>query len=261
MRFYTTPPKDFEHPYLMLNPNWYKEIFKREFEHAILDCGVEFFKTNPDAKEYPRHFLALWKYRAQWMTDIFGDRLWVTIPDYPDDYHPGQFKDNIGMTLRNVEEFIQYDGINWIVTIQSRFQDHLSFYQSLQKTKEIVGDYPRIAIGTVCKSRNKKFIVECVKAARKHFPNSHIHAFGPTLSCITEIKPYLDSFDSMAWCYPRKNFKTWSEETGLKPFPNAHPLCMSEKGRHANKIFWTSYLKRLNELGIIADFMTKDDST
>lgn len=241
------PPRGIEWPFLMPNPRTRKELYRRKFTHAILDCGVEYFGNKPEIKDYPRHFLKDWPGIARIATKTWGDKLLVTIPDYPDDLNPGQFGDNVSKTLKNVEEFLSIDGVNWLVTIQGRYLNLLSIYESLQRTKELIGDYPHIAVGTVCKARKKKYIVSSLRAVRAIFPKSQIHAFGVTLTCVKDLEPYIDSFDSMAWCFPRKSFKQWSEETGFKPFPNTSPLTNNE----ANRFFWDSYIRRLKELEVL----------
>jgi len=203
MRFYTFPPDGIEYPFLLVNPRNYKALFRRKFEHAILDCGVVVFEHNPGLTDYPRNFLERWKRMAKWLTKIFGDRLWVTIPDYPDDYHPGQFGDNVAKTIRNIEEFIAVDGVNWLPVIQSRFLDTFSFIESCGKVRELVGDYPRVAIGTVCKTKNLRFIKYCCETARAFFPKSWIHAFGLTLNALPHVKDVINSFDSLAYTFPR----------------------------------------------------------
>lgn len=224
-------------------------LFKVEFEHAILDCGVGIFKHDPSLTEYPPGFLSYWKRLAKYLTSIFKDRIWITIPDYPDDYNPGQFGDNVSKTLKNVEEFIKIDGVNWLVVIQSRYLDKRSFLQSCKMTKELVGDYPRIAIGTVCKTNNIDFIEYCCRTARKFFPRSHIHAFGLTLRALPRVCRYLpgsdssvadtgrsawrrallDSFDSMSYTFPRG--------------PGRSCKNMSER-----IAYFYAYIKRVNEI-------------
>jgi len=227
LRFYTLPPAGVNYPYLLVNPNNYKALYKIKFKHAILDCGVEIFKHNPTLSDYPKSFLHRWKWKAKQLTEIFGERLWVTIPDYPDDYNPGQFGDNVTKTLRNIEEFIAVDGVNWLPSIQSRYLDKFSFLESCQKLKEIIGNYPQVAIGTVCKTNRLDFITYCCHAARKHFPNSWIHAFGLTLKALATLAKaisswdslvpecgrtkwryrLIDSFDSLAYTFPRESHK------------------------------------------------------
>jgi len=223
IRFYTLPPSGISYPYLLVNPNNYKILFKTKFEHAILDCGVEAFKHNPKLPDYPKSFLEHWKWKAKQLTEIFGEKLWVTIPDYPDDYNPGQFGDNVVKTLRNIEAFISVDGVNWIPSIQSRYLNRFSFLESCKTVKELIGDYPRVAIGTVCKTNRINFIEYCCKVARSNFPNSHIHAFGLTLRALPKVAKtiaswdslvpecgrtkwrhsFIDSFDSLSYTFPR----------------------------------------------------------
>jgi len=201
MRFYTLPPCDeIEWPFLLVNPRTYKQLFKRKFEHAILDCGVEIFNYYPERRGYPRSFLTWWESKAKELTSIFNDKLWVTIPDVPSDYHPERWQDgrNIDITLANIEHFIAVDGVNWLPVVQSRYRDLLTYHQSCERTRELIGDYPRVAIGTVCKTRKISFIVEACKVTRAYFPKSHIHAFGLTLTALPHIVRRIDSWDSLA---------------------------------------------------------------
>jgi len=243
IRFYTLPPRKVEWPYLLVNPKNYKELFKRNFKHAILDSGVEIFK-DPKIRDYSKSFLRSWKYKARNLTEILGDRLWVTIPDYPDDLAHQFGHKNVDKTLRNVEEFITFDGVNWLVPLQSQYLNIFSFIESCQRTKELLGNYPQIAIGTVCKTNNLRFIENCCKIARRFFPKSHIHAFGVTLKALPRVKGVIDSWDSMAWCYPRKRFREWCKETGLKPFPNVQ-FGSREDDLEA---FWKPYIERIMEI-------------
>jgi len=244
MRFYTLPPRHIEWPYLLVNMRIWKELWRRKFKHAILDSGVEVFKHNPHLKDYPKSFLFRYAQRAEIVSRRFEGKVWVTIPDYPDDLNPGQFGDNVEKTLQNVEEFISIDGVDWLPVIQARYLDVFSFYESCHRLRKLVGDYPRVAIGTVCKTRRHKFIVECCKVARKFFPKSWIHAFGLTLDVLPKVAGLIDSFDSLACYFPRLSFKEWSAKTGLRPFPNANPMSRTKQ----NEFFFYSYLKRLKEI-------------
>ena len=250
IRFYTLPPNGVEYPYLLVNPRTYRQLFKRKFIHAILDCGVEIFRFS-DRTEYPKSFLKNWKYKAKYLTEIFGDRLWVTIPDYPDDL-ARQFNGiNVEKTLRNVEEFISFDGVNWLVPLQSQFLNPLSFFESCQKTKELIGDYPYIAIGTVCKTNKLKFIEYCCKVARKFFPKSHIHAFGLTLRALPRVIRTLSSWDSSV---PNQRMKLWRRQLldsfdslaytfNINGYGNLRAKNMSERIK-----YFHAYIKRINEI-------------
>ncbi len=215
VRFYTMAPRGVYHPYLLVNagegwssPWKYKSLFRRKFKHAILDAGVELFLRNPNVSDYPSLFLERYKRLAVQLTSAMKGRLWVAVPDFPDDYHPGQAGDNIGKTLSKIREFVPLPNVEWMPVLQSRYLDRLSFYESCARTREVVGDYPRLGIGTVCKTHNQEFILECCRIARKFFPSSRLHAFGPSLSVVPKIAPFIDSWDSSAWTFPRARGRT-----------------------------------------------------
>ena len=202
-RFYTLPDEDVAYPFLMVNRKNYQVLFKRQFKHAIVDSGVMDFRDK-NVKEYPSSFLKNWIWKAQQLQEIWKNKIWFVIPDYPDDYNPGQFGDNISKTLKNIEYYLsEAPHVNWLPVIQARYLNKFSFLESAKKLHSLIGDYPHIAIGTVCKCRKLDFIVYCCKVARKFFPNSWIHAFGLTLSALPKVAQIIDSFDSMAWTFPR----------------------------------------------------------
>jgi len=204
MRFYTLPPSyDIEYPYLCAPIHKWRALLKRKWEHAIIDCGVLIFKKEK-VKEYPKWFLNSYHFKAKSLTEIFKGRVWVVIPDYPDDYNPGAIHDSVEKTLANMERFVRLGGVNWLPSIQSKFLDIDSFIDSCKRTREIIKkDYPRVAIGTICKTNNLAFIKKCCRIARAYFPNSWIHAFGLGLKALPFVKHLLDSFDTMAWTFPR----------------------------------------------------------
>ncbi|MCR6691559.1 MAG: hypothetical protein MRT15_04145, partial [archaeon YNP-LCB-003-016] len=186
-----------------------KELFKRRFEHAILDSNVGLFFFHMKLSDYPPKFLERYVDAARSISEIFDGRIFITIPDYPADYYvDGRLTpsavDNVERTLRNIERFIGIGGVNWLPVIQSKYMDTFSFIDSCNRLRGIVGgDYPQIAIGTICKCRNVKWITYCCKYARKIFPRSWIHAFGLTLKALPHVKRYIDSWDSTAWTFPR----------------------------------------------------------
>jgi hypothetical protein len=244
IRFYSLPPRHIYYPYLLANIwNW-KELDRRQFEHAILDSGVEVFRVRKWLKDYPPSLLLRYSQKAEIVTHKFKDKVWVTIPDYPDDLSPGQFGNNVEKTLQNIERFISIDGVEWLPVLQSRYLNLLSFYEACERTRKLIGNYPRIAIGTVCKTRKHAFIIECCRIARKFFPKSWIHAFGLTLDVLPRVKFFINSFDSLACYYPRKSFKEWSKETGLKPFPNQSSMTKAK----VSEIFFKAYLERLRQI-------------
>lgn len=203
MRFYTLPPRLTPWPYLLFNPNNIKEMNRRKWNHCILDSGIEMF-LDPSIKDYSPSFLHRWKGLSRIKTDIHGEKIWITIPDYCDDLVPGSLGDNVKRTLDNIENFITVDDVNWLVVLQARYLNTLSFLESIQGVKDLLGQYPRIAIGTVCKCRKLSFIEKCAKLARAHFPNSWIHMFGLPLNALPRVKEHVDSFDSLAYTFTRR---------------------------------------------------------
>ena len=221
MRFYTNPRGLGQYPYIMLHMKQRRQLLRIRFDHAIVDSGVMIF-VRKNVDDYPHWFLKIYDFRAKQLSEIYGDRVWVTIPDYPDDYNPGQFGDNVSKTLENIKDFISIKDVNWLPVLQSRYMNRFSFLEACEKTKEIIGDYPRVAIGTVCKCNKVSFIEYCSKVARKIFPKSWLHAFGLTLRALPLVKDYLDSFDSMAWTYPRTSGHSAKNTTELQQYFQAY---------------------------------------
>lgn len=248
MRFYTLPPSGIEWPYLLVNPRNYKQLYKRKWEKAILDCGVEIF-SNPNTFDYSKVFLYRWKHLARQLTQIFGDHLLVTVPDYPDDLAHQFNGENVEKTLRNVEDFLSIDGVNWLIPLQAQCLNPFSFFESCYHTKELIGNYPWVAIGTVCKTHKLNFIEYSCKVARTHFPNSHIHAFGLTLKALPRVIPTRKSWDSMVPDCGRKmwidSWDSLSFTKGLKSFSNGGRQAGTLKERE--RFFW-AYITRINQI-------------
>ncbi len=227
-RFYTLlekPWKDYPYPlvpfHLVEEMRWYGK-----FKHAIMDSGVEIFAHG--AKDYPVWFHDRYIFKAQQLTEIYGDRIWVVIPDYPDDYRNNPIENNVEKTIRNIEKYHKVKGVNWVYPIQADYLNLQSFHESCHQVKKFEPE--RVAIGTVCKCRNLDFIEACCRMARQHFPDSHIHAFGPTLSALPRILPYIDSWDSTAYFCSRQPSKG---------------KCRNQKEREQ---YFYAYLSRVNEI-------------
>lgn len=204
-RFYTLPPEEIYYPWLLVNRKNYRVLFKRAFEHAIIDSGIMDF-AKKEVTDYPQSFLNTWSWKAEQLQLIWKDKIWFVIPDYCDDYNPGQFGDNVSKTLENISLYLnEKPNINWLPVIQSRYLNKFSFLESAKNLHGLIGDYPRVAVGTVCKCRKLDFIIYCLKVARKTFKKSWIHVFGLTLHALPKVARLIDSFDSMAWTFPRES--------------------------------------------------------
>jgi hypothetical protein len=236
VRFYTLPPSTVDYPYLFVTFKQRGELFKRRFEHAIMDSNVGLFFLHMGLHDYPNGFLGEYMHVARVLSEAFNGRIFVTIPDYPADYLVNgkptpSAVDNVERTLRNIERFIGIGGVNWLPVVQSRYMDTFSFIDSCNRLRGIVGgDYPQIAIGTVCKCRNVKWITYCCKYARKIFPRSWIHAFGLTLKALPHVKRFIDSWDSTAWTFPRT------------------PGRWSSKNRFEDEQYFKEYLSRVSQI-------------
>jgi len=232
LRFYTLPPNGVQYPFLLTHLRNAKQLTRRRFEHAIVDSGVMIF-VNANCKEYPRAFLDQYAWRCHQLNEILHGKAYFVIADYPDDYNPGQFGDNVSKTIENIKRFLPEDGVEWMPVIQARFLDYLNFFDSCQRTQDVIGkDYPRVGLGTVCKCENTPYIEYCCRVARQFFPRSWIHAFGVTLRALPKIKDVIDSYDSMAWTKPRRG------NMGL-------PSCRNKAERIK---YFDAYLRRLKEI-------------
>jgi len=281
VRFYTTPPPGVDYPYFfttMVKDKW-RLLFRYRWRHAIVDAGVEYWFHRMKVRDYPERWLKWYVNKAKQLSRIFNDRVWIVIPDYPDDYTPCMTyeddMDNVDKTLRNIEEFISIDGVAWLPVIQSRFENTFSFIESCHRLRKLIGSYPRVAIGTVCKARKLAWIEYCLKYARSVFSNSWIHAFGLTLSALERVKTanssfdstawdtrrrlWLDSFDSMAWSYDKlreydRRKRSWRTRAVIDSFDSMAYTFPRYRGRPSAKSvdarlrYFNAYLQRIGEI-------------
>jgi len=178
-----------------------KDVFPKDFEHLIVDSGVNKFFKYECRKEYPEWYLKAYPKVARQLTREYGDSVWIVVPDYPDDYRPNRIPNNAELTLKNIIKFLsEYPDVNWLPVIQARWGEHGDFRRALLKYREVLGNPKRIAIGTLCTTAKLDYALYCCRMARKFFPNSWIHVFGPRITWLKHIKHYINSFDSTAYC-------------------------------------------------------------
>ncbi len=203
VRFYTFVPRGVWWPYHFYTYFRQEDIWSGDYEHAICDTGVGLLFNHRNMRDYPEFFFERYIAFAKQVTKKVGDgKVTFVIPDYPADYHDGKCRsaeDNVERTLRNIERFISIDGIDWLPVIQAPYLDIEGFRESCRLTRKLIGSYPKVAIGTVCKTNKLDFIVKCCKIARQYFPSSWIHAFGLTLKALPHVAHLIDSFDTTAW--------------------------------------------------------------
>jgi len=219
MRFYInphrlSPPRPFIMPHVLLNFSWKRWLDKGWSRHAIIDSAVEKIFLFGKQQEYPpQYWIRFQKVLAKARND---SRVWVVIPDYPDDYVAGLTYegglDNVDKTFRNIRKWIDYPDITWLPVIQSRYLDRQRFVEACKIMREEFNP-PRLGIGTVCKTNNLPFIRFCLETARQYFPNAWIHAFGLTLRALPHARHYIDSCDSsshIVWLRWEHRDRGWS---------------------------------------------------
>jgi len=207
--FFTTPPPGVKYPYVLTTMTRPAHEIINKYHYAefiLLDTGVDLFFFRKRLQDYPKGYLEHYADKARLLSRIFKNA-WVTIPDYPDDYYPGHIRDNVEKTIANIRRFIGIPGVQWLPVVQSRFHDRFSFLSALAEVRSVIGDFPRVAIGTVCKSRDSRWIAYTAHATRNHFPHSKIHAFGATLKALPRFHMYVHSVDSNSWDF----YRSWDD--------------------------------------------------
>ena len=229
MRFYTLPPKQIPYPYVLINavrPKVDYLVRYREFlDSVIIDSGVEMFR-DPAVKDYPPNWFDRLAMLFKRVTSIAPHaKVWVTVPDYPDDYHPKALwvggKTNIERTLDNIiYALTSYPEVRWLIPVQGHNRKPHSVVSALEMyvSKDIPLD-KYIAIANLCVERSDKVMVTTVKLAHDWLMRNgimpKIHVFGPDVSAIAKLSRYVYSFDSMAWTKPRVN-GYWSAKNDVE---------------------------------------------
>ena len=220
MRFYTLPPFEVPYPYVLVNANnpdgglRYIVRYRDIVESVIIDSGVEIFR-DPGVRDYPPgHFDRLVSLYRRVRSYVPGVEVYVTVPDYPDDYHPRALwvggKTNIERTLDNIlYALTSYREVKWLIPVQGHFEKPGSIVYALelyQKHGVPLEDY--VALAMLCVSRKCSIVQKTVSLAYHWFIgnglDTRIHVFGPAVNCIRLVRKLVYSFDSMAWTRPRR---------------------------------------------------------
>ena len=219
VRFYTLAP--LPHPYILLNANrpkiYIPKKYKEKVESIILDAGVEIFR-DPKVKDYPKGHIEKLISLHEKLKKIFTKaEIWVTVPDYPDDYHPrnlwvSEEKTNIERTLDNVLQCTsKYQEISWLIPIQGWNKTPESVRRSVKGLRNhgILKQYDYFGIANLCVENDLRIVYQTVKLVHKLLPEKKLHVFGLKLRGVPLVKDYIFSFDSMAWTRPlNKTLKT-----------------------------------------------------
>ena len=234
VKFFTLPPKEVPWPFVLINANRpepgleYLRLNKGFVREVIIDSGVEIFRE-PGVRDYPggarwwieRRLAPLY---ARVEAAVPGAEVWVTVPDYPDDYHPRSLwiegKDNVERTLDNILYALErYSDTRWLIPVQGHNSDPASVEEALDRYREAgvpLDGY--IAIANLCVEKSGTVLAETVRRAHTWLMahglmGTRVHVFGPAVSAVYRVAHMIDSFDSTAWTRPRVP-GGWSAKTG-----------------------------------------------
>ena len=211
-KFYTLPPID-GWPYVLINVNRPNLSYVRrnwkDVKSVIIDSGVEIFR-NPRVKDYPPSWwdrlISIYYEVRPWVREV-----WVTVPDYPDDYHPRNLwigdKTNIERTIENIIHALDhYPEVNWLIPIQGWNSDPRSLSLSVEYLEAlgVIGERNYFAIANLCVESQSDIIVKSVGIVRSLLPSKRLHVFGIKLNALRKVCHLIDSFDSFAWTRPVK---------------------------------------------------------
>ena len=208
VKFFTTPPRPY--PYVLINVRRPEFTYVKNAEEIIIDSGVEVFR-NPHVKDYPpdhiRNLLNVY-FKAKLLSK--AKQIYVTVPDYPDDYHPRSLwlsdsVTNIERTVDNVLKYTEkYKWIPWLIPVQGWNRKPESVLRSVKLYREhgIIDKFDYFGIGNLCVEPDVEIIFKTCKLLRNELRDKKIHVFGLKLPALKYVYHLIDSFDSMAWTRP-----------------------------------------------------------
>lgn len=218
-RFYTYPPVECEHPWILRN------IKQKPMDctHEIVDIGIYDLLKPP--YRHSEEKLEIW-------TSLKTSG-WKVVPDCPDLY--GEFNrqvdfDNTEYSWELLTKYYNPYDESHLPVIQSHYENIKSYKRYIGQFKERYGQPDKIAIGSICKADNNEKAIQMLKIARREFPNSWIHAFGLRFKQFIKAKQYINSYDSTSWTFPRSS---------------GRGSCKNQTERVQ---FFKDYMNRLNEI-------------
>lgn len=208
IRFYAASlPLQIDYPYILSNLNQNMK-YETTILHEIIDCGINDLLKAPYSHSQKK--LRKWQRikTKKWP-------IWKVIPDCPDMIKEFQLKiekkkpifnnifNNIAYSKQLLQEYYNPADLTHLPVIQSRFMDVESARNYAIWFLKNYDPPPQIGIGSACKANNKVGITQIVQIIRKKFPKSWIHAFGLKLNHLEAVFPYINSYDSASWSFPR----------------------------------------------------------
>jgi hypothetical protein len=208
VKMFTNPPVPY--PYVLINVMHPRFSPLKYAEEVIIDSGVEIFR-NRSVMDYPKdHVNKLLKVYAKAKQVVRSKNVWVTVPDYPDDYHPrslwiNEQYTNIERTFENVLKYTeQYKSIPWLIPIQGWSKSPKSVLRAINLYKEhgVIDRFNYFAVANLCVESDVKITYQTLKLVRNALPDKRIHVFGLRFNALKKVYHLIDSFDSMAWTRP-----------------------------------------------------------
>jgi hypothetical protein len=183
VKMFTTPPRPY--PYVLINVMRPKFSPLRYAEEVIIDSGVEIFR-NQNVKDYPRnHIMRLLKVYTRTRQIVRDKPVYVTVPDYPDDYHPrnlwlSEEYTNIERTVENVLKYTeQYKSIPWLIPIQGWNRNPKSVLRTinLYKEHEIIDRFNYFAVANLCVESDVEIMYQTLRLVREVLPDKKTPRF------------------------------------------------------------------------------------
>jgi len=213
--FFTLPPLYVSYPFILINANnpalSYIARHRKHIKAVLIDSGIEIFKHG--YKEYPESAKVRLKKQIILYERVRRYRIpqiWVTIPDYPDDYTPRQCWlsgeiTNIERTHWNILKAIDdYSDIPWVIPVQGHFEEPRSILRAIDllEAAGILKKYNVYGIANICTEEKVNLIFRTLQIARIALKDKWIHAFGIKLNSLRRVHSIINSFDSLAWTKP-----------------------------------------------------------
>ena len=229
VKFFTSPPEPY--PYILINVIHPKFSFLEYAKEVIIDSGVEIFR-DPNVKDYPiNHAMRLLKVYSKVKRIVRDKPIYITVPDYPDDYNPkslwiNEQYTNIERTLDNILFYTEkYRQLNWLIPIQGWNKNPKSVLRTISLYKEhgIIEKFNYFAVANLCVESNVEIMYQTLKLVRNVLPDKRLHVFGLRLNALKKVYYLIDSFDSTAWTKPvdktlNANYSCKNNEQRIKFF-------------------------------------------
>jgi len=252
--FFTLPPSTIDYPYILINANKPETGIRYIVQHrgiievVIIDSGIEIFR-NPSIKDYPGG-AETWIRRLVVLRDRVKSiaphaRIYVTCPDYCDDYHHkalwiDENITNIERTVLNILKCVDwYRDVDWLIPIQGWNKRPPTLIWSLEYLEQlgVLKDYSYLAVANLCVEPVIRIIRHGLAYVRTWLNNHgyrdhRIHVFGMKISALKQTIDYINSFDSTAWTRPVST-RLWKV------------LNWSAKSEEERTLFFCEYMLRL----------------